>query len=354
MGIFEKPTGSGVWWIQYFHQGQRHREKVGSKRLAQAAYEQRKTECRQGKFTAEMVQPKRAIRIAEMIERYWAYFMSLRSTGSFAACRLRWVQAYGTLPADQLTPAMIDSFRRQLLDHVKPATTNRYFSFLQRCYTLAVRDELVASNPFSRTKRLNEGNGRVRWLTPDEEVLLLTQLDQVGRHIVTMAIHTGMRQGELFHVRWADIDLTAGWITIPRTKNGDRRLVPINSTVRSVLEARSKQGTYVFESRRGTPLDAGNWYNRHFKPATKSMHNLVFHDLRHTFCSRLAMAGVPIAIIKELAGHKTIQITMRYAHLSPEAGQSAVGLLDKSPQLGPGGSEPPGPCRLAAMRPAES
>ena len=79
MGIFEKPPGSGVWWILYYAAGKRHREKVGSKRLAQAAYEQRKTETRQGKFSADLVQPKQRLVLDTLLEKYQPHFLALRS-----------------------------------------------------------------------------------------------------------------------------------------------------------------------------------------------------------------------------------------------------------------------------------
>lgn len=124
---------------------------------------------------------------------------------------------------------------------------------------------------------------------------------------------TGMRQGEQFTREWSDIDLDAGTIRLEQTKNGDCRFVQLNSRALAAIEmlhTRSIGSGRVFS----------NLVPRWFPEAVEKadVQDFKWHDLRHTFASRLVMAGVDIRTVQELMGHKSITMTMRYAHLSPK------------------------------------
>lgn len=128
-------------------------------------------------------------------------------------------------------------------------------------------------------------------------------------------------------LRWTSIDWKNEVLTIPRSKHGEARHVPLNPTALEILRAvraESVGSEFVFQ---GDPPD------RIFPAIVKNagIKNFRWHDLRHTFCSRLVMAGVPIMSVKELAGHKRIETTMRYAHLAPRHLRAAVDLLCKNP-----------------------
>lgn len=148
------------------------------------------------------------------------------------------------------------------------------------------------------------------------------------RPIIMVALHTGLRRGELFSLNWDNIDFRAETITIPRTKSGEIRDVPMNKVVMETLRRvpTRLKSEYLFVSRLGIPINAHNFYGRVFKPAVKraGIKDFRFHDLRHTFVSRLAMQGVSLLANKELMGHKTIAMTQRYAHLSPGHLKEAV------------------------------
>lgn len=333
MGIFERPKGSGTWWILYYHEGKRHREKVGPKKLALAAYQQRKTESRQGKFDAKLVNPGRPLTISELMERYWSYFMGLRSPSIYLSCRKHWSGFCGAMAANKLSRGHIERYQQQAITNLKPATVNRHTAYLRRCYALAIRDQLLSDNPFSRTKKIQENNARVRFLSGAEEMRLLEKLDERSRQIVQLAIHTGLRQRELFSAEWQHIDLEHGWLTVPLSKNGESRRVPLNVVALAIIKAlQGSHARWLLPNQRETSyMDPSNWYSRHFVPALKAANitDFVYHDLRHTFCSRLVMAGVSITTVKELAGHKTLDVTLRYAHLAPEHQQAAVAVLEQ-------------------------
>jgi integrase len=185
-------------------------------------------------------------------------------------------------------------------------------------------------------KLLKENNARVRFLTPDEEAALFAELEPADQAVVLVALHTGLRQAEQFRLRWECVDLANRVLMVPRSKSGDARRVPMNDGVLEtlrVLPSRLKS-PWVFPSAVGeTPLDARNFYNRVFVPALEraGIEGFHWHDLRHTFASRLVMAGVDLRTVQELMGHKTQAMTLRYSHLSSQHQLDAVQRLTSTP-----------------------
>ena len=177
-----------------------------------------------------------------------------------------------------------------------------------------------------------EPPGRLRYLADHEEADRLIQTCRGSfRSLVITALHTGMRRGEILSLSWDQVNMVQGVIRLTHTKNGEAREIPINETVRSVLAGlRTRIDVpWVFHD------DAGNKFKdtrKHFESACKriGLTDFHFHDLRHTFASWLVMAGVPLATVSELLGHKSITMTMRYAHLSPAHKAHAVCSLDKN------------------------
>lgn len=153
------------------------------------------------------------------------------------------------------------------------------------------------------------------------------------RPIVVTALNTGMRKSEILHLKWEEnIDLKHGFILLELTKNGERREVPINATVRETLVGLTRRldVPYAFyDPRTGKPYQD---IKRSFQGACRraGIKDFHFHDCRHAFASRLVMAGVDLTTVKELLGHKTLNMTLRYAHLAPTHKRNAVCLLDSS------------------------
>ena len=139
-----------------------------------------------------------------------------------------------------------------------------------------------------------------------------------------------MRKEEILSLRWdRNIDLMHGFILLEKTKNGKRREIPINLTLRKTLQklVRHLHSEYVFVDKKGKRFQG---IRRAFKSALRrsGIKDFTFHDLRHTFASQLIMAGVDITTVKELLGHETLAMTLRYSHLAPSHKQKAVELLD--------------------------
>ena len=194
---------------------------------------------------------------------------------------------------------------------------------------------LVTDNPAQGIKPLRENGARTRFLDGDEIQRLLTAASESFRPILLTALHTGMRKGEILKLKWPDVDFKNCIITIQESKSGKKRMLPMDDTVceaLSVLPTRFQRG-YVFPS----PFkDGGPRYDckRQFGNAVKKadIHNFRFHDLRHTFASHLVMAGVDLMTVKELLGHATLTMTMRYSHLAPDHRMRAIKTLDSAYQ----------------------
>jgi integrase len=203
-------------------------------------------------------------------------------------------------------------------------TINRKLSALSKTLKYAARQRWINRMPiFERQK---EHEGRLRWLTPHEEQQLLAKLDWMGwesfKDLVCILIDQGTRLGEALGVRWKDVEERQGtlWINIPDSKNGKGRALPCTERVEQILKRRKQlhaENELVFH-------DVGYWSAQHNWDTVRTHLKMdddpqyVMHMLRHTFCSRLAQRGVPLLTIQKLAGHKTIQMTMRYSHLAPE------------------------------------
>jgi integrase len=222
-----------------------------------------------------------------------------------------------------------------LIEGNKPGTVNRHVATIKHMFTKAVEWELIEEDVLKKVrkaKQLKENNGRLRYLSKEECQKLVSECVEHLRPIVVTALNTGMRRGEIFSLKWANVDLKNGFILLEEgmTKNGERREIPINATVRAVLQdvPRRLDLPYVFYNPR-TDLPYGDIKNA-FNGACRraGIKDFHFHDLRHTFASQLVMGGQDITTVKQLLGHKTLTMTLRYSHLAPAHTVKAVELLD--------------------------
>lgn len=140
-------------------------------------------------------------------------------------------------PWDDITAADVELYRKRRLQEVKPATANREVAFLKAVFNQAVRDGRAESNPVSKVKMLKENNSRVRFLSEEEEQALRAGMSPDGFLLVEFAIHTGLRQAEQFNLRWEDVDLRNEVLTVPRSKHGEKRHVPLNDTALRLLRS---------------------------------------------------------------------------------------------------------------------
>jgi integrase len=352
-GIYEDPPGTGIHWIQYFDQnGKRHREKVGLRSAATAIREQRKTEVRQGRFDPDHVKGKhRNVIVSELIDDF-LLALEARGRRDLRNPKQRlawWRQQYGDTSARAITPGDLEQARlklarsrhqsnhkRQVDKPLGEATINRYFAAIKAAFGWGLKNEKIEKNPFTKFQLNDEDNERVRYWTEDEERRFFEAAPQQDHAMVLFALHTGMRKSEQLRTRWVDIDVQRRFIAVTTTK-GRRirtRHIPINDILYDLLKKipRRFKNPYVFPGEK--PGTARTDLPKSWEPSLQKAGILDFHwhDLRHTFASRLMMKGADLYEVMRLLGHTNIETTQRYAHLSPKHLQGVVALLNKSTQ----------------------
>ena len=207
---------------------------------------------------------------------------------------------------------------------------------LKRMFSLCVDWDLCARNPATKVKLFREDEKRTRYLTPEEEERLLKACSPPLAQVVTFALHTGLRRGEILGLRPQDVDFQNAVLTIPATKAKGRRdrYVPLNSVALQILKKLprpiSRSAPFFANS---VGKEDGN-LERAWRAALEEseLEDFRFHDLRHTFASRLVMGGVDLAVLRELLGHRDFEMTLRYAHLAPSHLRSAVKILEPNQQ----------------------
>jgi len=242
------------------------------------------------------------------------------------------------LPVTEITAHRIAQYDRQraaetsrLGRKVAPATLNRELATLRHLLRLAEEWGYIGKAP--RIRMAKEPEGRLRFLSEEEAVRLLeacrTSQNPFLHAIVTLALHTGMRRGEMLGLTWERVDFARGVIRLEETKSGRRREVPMNRAVYDVLTALTgqKEEGFVFRRR-----DGGPWgrVRTAFARAcvVAELEAFRFHDLRHTCASWLVMRGRNLKEVQELLGHREFKMTLRYAHLSPDRLRDAVASLE--------------------------
>jgi site-specific recombinase XerD len=209
-----------------------------------------------------------------------------------------------------------------------PATPNRYRALLSLTYRLAIRNGKVKENPARQVAHRHEDNARIRFLSSDEEKNLRKAIERQCPERIPefdLALNTGVRLSEQYGLLWENVSIPLRMLTIPRSKNGSMRHVPLNQGAVKALETLRKH--YPASE---LVCCGAKEPRRWFEPALADAKvlNFSWHCLRHTFASRLVMAGVDIRTVQELLGHKTIGMTVRYSHLAPKHTLTAVERLD--------------------------
>lgn len=266
-----------------------------------------------------------------------------------------------TTPARTLTLQRVNDFvawRRKPTKKRKadaPPTINKKLALLKAAVELAIQEgRLGGENSLAGMELLSDRREEVwRWLREDEIAALLAVLRDGAKvkvkrrrngdyettlpapkgllEIVTFLLNTGARRGEALALRWRDVDFERGLVRLLTTKRATKgrpataRFIPINATCRELLEGMGpgKADARVFA------VSADN-LRRKFERVCElaGIGHCRIHDLRHTFASHLAMNGTPLNTIRELLGHSSLDMTLRYAHLCPEATADAVGTLN--------------------------
>jgi integrase len=274
----------------------------------------------------------RNVKFGELLAKYLEYCEQNNRPSTYRKKQdlARYVLDYfGDVSLSVITTERIEGFKAARRRKLAPASVNREMALLKHALNLAVEWDYLEASPAARVKKFKEPPGRVRYLTRDEAAALIKACPANIRPIVLMALHTGMRRGEILSLDWEHVDLKRRQLRVVDTKNNESRVVPINEILYNCVRALPVGRGKVFTSRRGRAYVT---IRKGFEAAVKTagIKGFTFHDLRHTFASWLAMEGVPLSTIGRLLGHKTPQMTMRYAHLAPEYLADVVELLTQN------------------------
>ena len=261
--------------------------------------------------------------------------------------------ALGESRLDAITTADIERFLDSLTTGkraIAPATRNRYRDLLSGMFKRAVRLGLVGSNPVKVIPKVKEAGGRVVYLPPTtkersahEESALTKALPAELRPLFLVSVHTELRWSEQSALRWQDVDVLSGTLTVSRSKKGYQRTVPMNATVRSVFldaglarKRTDQTNDQVFPMAYRTTARA---FDRSVKAAQTTLRGAgkdagllegyTWHCNRHTFASRLLRAGVDLLTVQRLGGGRTVGMVTRYAHLAPDHLRAAVERLSR-------------------------
>jgi integrase len=343
----DRDWDKGTWWIEFSLRGNYVHESIpGARTQAQAerAENKRREEIYEGKYN-----PVKKL-FSEFVDETFLPW-STANKRSHREDEQRSVTLkgfFGEKHLRDIKPMMIEKFKRERLATPtkhdteerprprSPASVNRDLACLSKILSMAFDNELVDSNPMRRVRLLKENGSRERFITADEEVKLFAKLTGRRDHIrsvVTVALNTGMRRGEILDLQWEHVNFIARTIFIARSKTGKTRTIPMNDIVFEELKAlKQDAGTrdFVFSvSKTGVNIDSikTGWRNA---CAAAGLVDLRFHDTRHTFATRLRANGVHEWDIRDLLGHTTTRMTSVYTHQTPANLRQAVTTLGQS------------------------
>jgi integrase len=334
-GIYKR---GNMFWIRYAGlDGKIIYESSGSPKHkdAEALLIQRKRAIQEGKQPE--VKKIANYTFGQLVEKYLQWIIGRHSSSDTKAYRInRMLDRFGNLPLRRFNTILVEQYQTELINEkLKPASVNKNISIIKAMFSKAVEWEMVEEETLRRVRKvklLRENNRRLRYLSYEECRSLISSCDKHLRPVVVAALNTGMRRGEILSLKWENVDLLHGFILLDKTKNGERREIPINATLKVTLSnmTRRLDVPYVFyDVATGKPYQS---VKRSFNSALKraGIKDFHFHDLRHTFASHLIMAGIDITTVKELLGHKTLTMTLRYAHLAPSHKVKAIDVLDNT------------------------
>lgn len=247
------------------------------------------------------------------------------------SCRM-WIRLLGEKPIDELTSLDVEMAMEKRASETSNSSANRDLTYLRAALRKAVHAGKARRDPTEGIAKLPEPPHRRRWLRQAEGEELWRHLtDPQDRRLVLFIVNTGLRRGNACATEWSWVDFENGSVDIPRTKSGEALHVPLNSVALAVLREQHRQtghSRWVWLGARGAPLNARNWWKRHFRPALVAaglisaedresgrMPSFRTHDLRHTFGSRATAAGVHLQATQEILGHSSVKVTERYSHI---------------------------------------
>lgn len=335
--LYERRGKRGTTYhIRWYGEDGRMRTRAAGRNERAAEQARRELELR---INGGAYEEQSALRLSEYLEEHLEAVKARLAAGSvreYERCFKSFLAFVGDRHLDKIGVADCERYFTSRLKEVRPATVNKERRHLHASFKRAVRLKYLKENPWAFVDRVREPEKVLRVLSHDEVDRLLAACPDVKwRAFVFVALTTGLRRGELCHLEWDDADLGAGLLYVRNkaehlTKSGKNRVLALVPTAVDMLRRLKAgvQGRWVFETEDGTPL--GDNLLRSFKEIVEraEIRKCNVHDLRRTFISHLAMAGVNEAVVQKLAGHASMETTLKhYTMILPEVAQRAPGRL---------------------------
>lgn len=346
-----KPTvkkGKTGWDVYLRHNGQRHRKSGFSTYKAANEYAESVVADK-----IDVAHPQLELAIRDYLS--WSENVkrksprTMRSDKQRLGVLLQWANLQDVKYTHEMTVEAIRTFQKYYFDNApftgKPnhrtskanpsATWEKYRQNLSAFCNWCVRLEYMKSNPLARAEefKVQTHHKRPSTFKASELKDLFEYFDTLGSvHLSAfyrLLAYTGCRLNEAVELKWENVDFENEEVVYEKTKNYETRAVPIVAKLRPYLEALPNGTAYVFDSGHNSPIYHDNYYWRLLQRATSVLQIKArpIHAFRHTFCSHLAEADVNLATIKELAGHKNINTTLKYLQFTKQKKRNALTLL---------------------------
>jgi integrase len=359
--MYSRKRKQGIYWYSdFWYEGERYMRCWGvvSKTVAREKEMKFSNEVASGKYERR----KKNVLFEKMVEQYLEYSKVNKRPQSYGRDITSTNALLTFFKGKSLTeihPFLLEKYKKKRLETVMPATVNRELACLKNMYTKAKSWKHVKENPVKEVQLLKEEKKDITILTPEKDVELLNELKPLyAKDMVQVALNAGMRKREILDLTKDNVDIGNRMIHVTHTKNWEIRDIPMNELLTRVLKeaiGRSPvDSPYVFTNpRTGKPF--GDIKNGFQKAVRKiGLKGFRFHDLRHTWCSRMCELGVDEATIMELGGWKTRSMINRYAHPSTDHKREVLERLNKVPLILPLVEKDEHPSNLTAMPTGEN
>jgi len=344
MSVYQRYSN---WYIDFYANGKRVREKVTydgipdhkvTKRMADRALEKRKAQIIEGKFKLPNQRIKKTL-FVDLAKEYLIYSRANKKSYVRDEQSIKNLsKSFSGKTLNQISPFDIERYkieRKKVVSNrgnqIKESTINRELSCLKNMFNKAINWEMAENNPVNKVKLFKEKPEPIRPISDDEFNALYKEANINLKPILIIAINTGLRLREILNLKWNDIEFNHRYLNVREAKNNELRNIPLNDAVFETIKKirMHTNPEYVFCKTNGNPIKSIKTAFENAK--RRSGVKCRFHDLRHTFASRLVMGGVDLVTTQQLLGHKSLAMTLRYSHPTPEHKKSAVNLLNISP-----------------------
>jgi len=322
-----RKDGTKAWFYDFMYKGQKYYGRGGTTRSqALRTQEKIRTEVINGEYEL-----KRNIgnpTLEKFSEKFLECITKHRSYERYVILVMHLNKFVGNRKLMSIRPVDIEHYKTWRKG-VSNATINREIACLRRMYNLAIQWGDAITNPVQNVKFLHEPPKKDRYVTKQEAAKLIGAASDHFKPILVTVFNTGMRLQELLGLKWDMIKIwdTGGEIELIYTKNGKKRYIPLNETMKKLLLEIERRSDYVFLGTRGEPLKS---VRRPIATAIKraGIEKAIFHDFRHSWASWMSEAGVDPYTIMEIGGWSSLKILERYLHRTRSERQRAINKLD--------------------------